>query len=709
MPPLNDTAGGAEVGVIVVTHNSAPVIEACLASLPDALCGVGDWTITVVDNASADHTTDLVAEQAPDARVIQVGRNAGYAAAINAGVASLGSERYVLILNPDLRLAPGCATPLIEAVDRPGVGMAVPPLINSEGELSHSLRRRPTLLRATVESLIGGTRASVSGRLGEVVGDPAQYRYEHPVDWATGALMMVSRGCLEEVGEWDESFFLYSEETDFCLRAQDRGYLTWFTPCDPSLHIGGESTTSPYLWSVLTVNRVRAYRKRHRLPAAAAFWAATVLGEAVRGAAGSRRHRAALHALLGGSTAVRPGESETAAETDRTQEPPWICFSAQDWWYHNRAHSDFQLMRRIARERPVLFVNSIGMRMPAPGRSTQVTRRIIRKARSVLRFVSQPLPDTPGFHVVTPLILPFYGSPALRSLNARLVRAQIQLIARHVGIDVSDAVILVTIPTAWDVVAPMGRRAVLANRSDLHSAFEETDQDMIRGLESKLLVNSDAVVYTSRSLMDSERPLSGDRSFFLDHGVDLSRFGEVVGPRPQDIADLEGPIVGFFGGLDDYVVDLDLLGHVARELPEATLLLIGDATCPIDELTNMANVRWLGFRPYEEIPAYGATFDVALMPWLRNDWIEHSNPIKLKEYLALGTPVVSTDFPEVRYYSDVVAVAGDPDEFLALVRAALEGQAVGTTEQRRARVAGASWDRRAEELLALGENTHSLS
>ena len=86
----------------------------------------------------------------------------------------------------------------------------------------------------------------------------------------------------------------------------------------------------------------------------------------------------------------------------------------------------------------------------------------------------------------------------------------------------------------------------------------------------------------------------------------------------------------------------------------------------------------LGFRPYEQIPAYGAAFDVALMPWLRNDWIEHSNPIKLKEYLALGLPVVSTDFPEVHYYSDAIAIARDADQFVELVREALDGRALGT-------------------------------
>ena len=91
------------------------------------------------------------------------------------------------------------------------------------------------------------------------------------------------------------------------------------------------------------------------------------------------------------------------------------------------------------------------------------------------------------------------------------------------------------------------------------------------------------------------------------------------------------------------------------------------------------------------------------MPWLRNDWIEHSNPIKLKEYLALGLPVVSTDFPEVHYYSDAIAIARDADHFVGLVREALQGRALGTEQTRRARVEGSTWDRQADALVALGE------
>jgi glycosyltransferase involved in cell wall biosynthesis len=277
------------------------------------------------------------------------------------------------------------------------------------------------------------------------------------------------------------------------------------------------------------------------------------------------------------------------------------------------------------------------------------------------------------------------------------------LAAKRAGIDPSDAVVFVTIPTAWDVVRPLRRRSLLANRSDLHSAFEETDQALIRELENELLIHSDVVLYTSHSLMSTERSLSGDRAVFFDHGVDFDRFAAAPGDPPGDMARIPHPIVGFFGGIDDYVVNLDLLKRVAKDLPECSLVLIGDATCPMDDLLSLPNVHWLGFRPYEEIPSYGAEFDVALMPWLRNEWIEHSNPIKLKEYLALGLPVVSTDFPEAHYYSDVIAISRDDDHFVELVREALDGRALGTAQTRRTRVEAATWDRQTDELVNLGE------
>jgi glycosyltransferase involved in cell wall biosynthesis len=364
-------------------------------------------------------------------------------------------------------------------------------------------------------------------------------------------------------------------------------------------------------------------------------------------------------------------------------------------------------MRRVAETRPVLLVNSIGMRMPRPGRNTQTVRRIARKAASVAHLLRQPLPDVPDFHVMTPFIVPFYGSPRARAVNASLVRHQVQLVLKHLGM--VDPVCFLTVPTAWSVVERMAVSQIVFNRSDKHSAFREVDESYIGDLEAKLLARADHVVYTSRSLLEHEQGATGDRAFFLDHGVDLEHFtpmdADVVdaGREPPELQAIPHPRIGFFGGFDDYVVDFALIERVARALPDAHVVLIGAATCSMRELEALPNVHWLGFRPYESIPALAHGFDVAIMPWLRNEWITHCNPIKLKEYLALGLPVVSTDFPELHRYRHVVRIARSSDEFVALVRATLADGGVSAPAARRAAVIGEGWNRRVEELIDLTE------
>ncbi len=375
-----------------------------------------------------------------------------------------------------------------------------------------------------------------------------------------------------------------------------------------------------------------------------------------------------------------------------------VCFASVDFWYLNRAHSEVQLMRRIARERPVLFVNSIGMRMPAPGKTAQPLARIGRKLKSTAKVFRRPLADTPDFAVLSPLIVPAYGNPTWRARNAALVRRQVGAALRRMRVAVPDVV--VTIPTAVEVADGLPRRKQLFNRCDLFSSWEEADQTLIRALEDRLLRESDHIFYVSHGLLDAERDRTGDRAVFLDHGVDLEHFRPGL-PEPPDLATIRRPRIGFFGAFDDYTVDMELLARVAREIPDAELVLVGGANMAMDALTALPNVTWLGVRPYEAIAAYGGAFDVALMPWLRNEWIESSNPIKMKEYLALGLPVVSTDFPEARRYADVMTITDDSDSFVAAVRARLADRGPGDATSRRAAVLDADWDVRAAELLAL--------
>ena len=308
-PPGTARAAERPLVVGVVTYQSAGVLPGLLESLPAALSDVDGARLVVADNGSTDATRELLGSLAPAAQLIDLGGNLGYAAGINA-CAAVDPTADVLVLNPDVRLTPGGVARLRAAVaaDR-RVGIAVPLLRGADGALAHSLRRRPTVLRALGEAVLGGAAARLPA-LSEVVSDPAAYAEPTVADWATGAAMLVTRDCLDATGRWDESYFLYSEETDFALRARDCGFLTRLVPAAEAVHVGGESHVSPRLWSLLVTNKVRLYARRAGRPRAGAFWAAVVAGEALRAVArrGGDTHRAALRALRRHRAALIRGE-----------------------------------------------------------------------------------------------------------------------------------------------------------------------------------------------------------------------------------------------------------------------------------------------------------------------------------------------------------------------------------------------------------------
>jgi GT2 family glycosyltransferase len=289
------------VDVIVITYNSAAVLGSMLGSLDEGLKGLR-WRLIVADNASADDSVAIAQQMVPSSIVVQTGRNAGYAAAFNAGLKASDGADAVLILNPDIRLTPGSVLALMSRLGAdaaPGrrVGIAVPRLLEADGRLALSLRREPTVSRALGEAVLG-QRGGRFSSFGEVVTDPAAYERETVVDWATGAAMLMSAECLAAVGDWDERFFLYSEETDFSLRARDMGYATAIVPAAEAVHLRGESSTSPRLFSLLVLNKVRFYRKRHGRLSTGLFWTAVFLRELSRTMLGNACSRRALVGLV---------------------------------------------------------------------------------------------------------------------------------------------------------------------------------------------------------------------------------------------------------------------------------------------------------------------------------------------------------------------------------------------------------------------------
>lgn len=280
--PVDSTASRSlSVLVVVVTFNSSADVGGLLECLPAAL-GDLPGTVAVVDNASTDETMAVVARTEPSASGHQLGANRGYAAGINAGVAAHPNHDVIIALNADVRLEADTIPPLVDALAQPGVGIVAPRLVDGSGRLVLSIRREDTVSGCWLEAVLGGRASGRLGSLSQVVTNESAYREPCRVDWASGPVMLFSRQCFDLLGGWDETFFLYSEETDFCLRARDAGLSTLYIPSVTATHFGGESTRSGFLWSLLTHNRHRLFRRRNGRIRTGLHWLALVVREGLR-------------------------------------------------------------------------------------------------------------------------------------------------------------------------------------------------------------------------------------------------------------------------------------------------------------------------------------------------------------------------------------------------------------------------------------------
>jgi N-acetylglucosaminyl-diphospho-decaprenol L-rhamnosyltransferase len=284
------------LAVIVVTYNSARVIGGLLDSLPEGLQGIAETEVIIVDNNSKDRSVAIAASHPVAPRIIQTGRNAGYAAAINAAAAVIDEASHILVLNPDTRLLPGCALTMVDRLLDNAIGIAVPQLLEDDGALSYSLRREPSVVTSWSDSLFG-TRLAGQWRLGEIVMTPGLYRHGGNVEWATGAVLAVSSKARRLVGDWDESFFLYSEEVDYMERVRASGLGIVYEPQARAVHIGGEYHENTHLSALMTSNRILYFERHHNGLSTFLFRMGIIAGAILRFGLGPG-HRAALAAAI---------------------------------------------------------------------------------------------------------------------------------------------------------------------------------------------------------------------------------------------------------------------------------------------------------------------------------------------------------------------------------------------------------------------------
>jgi glycosyltransferase involved in cell wall biosynthesis len=384
-----------------------------------------------------------------------------------------------------------------------------------------------------------------------------------------------------------------------------------------------------------------------------------------------------------------------------------ICFGGEDWWYHH-PHSKNHLMRRFAGAgNKVIFVNSISMGL-ASVTSKDLLPRITRKLKSYAKLART---TEEGITVVSPAVIPVYGSATANAANRRLLVAQVGNLARRRGL--AKPILWIAIPTAVEVIGRLDESLVIYHVSDKYDANtmdHATDPALIRRLHQRAINSADLVFYSSRKLL-KEASSGCEKSFLLEQAVDFEHWAAVANGHlkvPAEIERIPHPRLGYFGAIEPWLIDQELIEQAARERPDWNWIFIGNKSRGL-EIENLANVHLLPAVSYQDLPKYAAGFDVCVLPWNTDvPFTSYGSAIKVREYLASGKPVVIAPLPEYESMGAVLRIARSPDQFIHLIDEALQEQGNEPARARQDAVRSGTWDARAEWASQLIEQTLDL-
>jgi glycosyltransferase involved in cell wall biosynthesis len=386
----------------------------------------------------------------------------------------------------------------------------------------------------------------------------------------------------------------------------------------------------------------------------------------------------------------KPEEQATALKA-----PTFLVFS-DDWGGH--PSSCQHLFRHIGRNHRVAWINTIGMRNPS------LRRGDLRKAfRKVSRMIARERPSSttavkavPLLDAYQPFMLPGVHNSVIRAFNANAVDRTLRLALRRIG--QARPVVVTTVPNTADYLSLFEDWAVVYYCVDDFSLWDGHNARMIREMEERLIARATALIATSQ-LQYERLSATGKPAHLLTHGVDLELFGSSAAEHGC-VKAIPHPRIGFFG-LIDQRLDQQLLRSVARVMPEASFVLAGPVEVSVRTLEALDNVHFCGRVHYEELPALIGGLDVLMLPYKAGELGDTLSPLKLKECLATGKPIISAPIAATLGMQSLVTIAHTSAEWRDAISASL---AVDVEERRRSvlqMIRGESWAGKAAWLTAL--------
>jgi glycosyltransferase involved in cell wall biosynthesis len=364
--------------------------------------------------------------------------------------------------------------------------------------------------------------------------------------------------------------------------------------------------------------------------------------------------------------------------------------------------SKHHVMRELAKSNHVLWINWHASRRPSLNRRDMGS--IVEKLK---QFKNGLVKVQDRLWVLTPFVVPLPSSALARQLNRALMIAQTPHILRQ----------LPRHRELWSFTADItpllgsfGEQRVIYYCVDEFAAFPGMDVETTRRLDRQLCERSDMVIAVSQTLYESKRAYNPN-TILVPHGVLYEHFARALDPEfpvAEDLARLRRPVIGYYGLIHEHQ-DLDLMAEIARRRPEWSIALVGKVQTDVRRFRAIPNIHFLGQKPHAQLPHYCRGFDVAVIPHKINELTLNMNPIKLREYLAAGLPVVSTPLPEMKAYQPAVRMASGVEAWIAALKQALADRSLEADRRRSQLVAGEDWSVRVQTITRSFDTLHGKS
>ena len=368
-----------------------------------------------------------------------------------------------------------------------------------------------------------------------------------------------------------------------------------------------------------------------------------------------------------------------------------LCFGSENWEYPGFQQT---LMRKFSESNKVIFVNPIGSRkIKLQYSQLEIYFNKIRRT-----FAKRKSPTTNCF-VCSPWIIPLIYSSIITKLNQKLIKYQFSRILIKMNFD--PYILWIGTPTASFILDIFNPKLIVYHAVDRYSEFSFVDREKIRLYEKKIAEKADVILCTSDAIRNDL--IKYNRfTYTITHAVEFEHFHSAFIENfiPEDISDIPKPIIGYFGGLSERV-NFALIKKIAIRYPHANIVLIGKIITDINYLKKYLNIHILGPKDYKKLPYYLKYFDVCLIPYYVNELMMGVDPIKLREYLCLGQPIVSVNLPEVKKLNHVVYIGEDEEDLIFQVGKALNEKNANLREKRIQIARQSDWSNKMDEISTI--------